>query len=206
MRQFFTLIFVACFLLSPITKAQSKKSNYFAHSAGFIFFGATEYFSAGVVYSPRINFLILSEKSTFSVGTHLGLGANFNYSSDSRGNSSSSSSYAVDLPLMIEYNFGNAATRNANTKFGGFAGAGYGWHNATRGFFTTYTGSAQPEDADLHISGLAVNAGFRFPLGRTSFGIRAGYLFNNSLNNPDVNGVGSFAIEFNIGTWIKKKR
>ncbi len=198
MRKFIVFFALACQLCYFPALAQK---TFFAHSAGVAFYGATDYFSGGLMYSPRINVAVLSERSTFSIGTHLGLGGSFGYDYNAYdGGASNSVSVFIDLPLMVEYNFGNAATRIANTKFGGFVGAGYGWHRLVQsidtefGAFTSNTTSRGP----------VVNAGFRFPIGRASFGVRGAYLINTDEISV-LDGVGSLAFVYNIGTKINRR-
>jgi len=189
---FCILIFSVC--CSPVF----GQKTFFAHSAGVSFYGGTDYFSGGVLYAPRINVAVLSERSTFSRGTHLGFGGNFNsYSSYDGG---TSTSFFFDLPLMAEYNFGNAATRVANTKFGGFVGAGYGWHRLIESIDNEYGVFSSNNTS----KGPVVNAGFRFPIGRASFGVRFSWLFNTD-EWSQLGDIGSFAFVYNIGTWIRRR-
>jgi hypothetical protein len=183
--------------------ARAQKT-LFSHSAGVAFYGTEDYFSFGLMYSPRINFAVLSETSTFSIGTHLGLGGSYNYSYSSYYGSQTNTSVFIDAPLVVEYNFGNAATRVAYKKFGGFVGGGYGLHAVTHSEDYYYN------DYDYHITnanirGPLINAGFRFPIGRASFGVRLSYLFNTNPDYAYVDGIGSVAMVFNIGSWVRKR-
>ena len=203
MQKLMSILCLAAVLLWFPARAQK---TLFAHSAGVAFYGADDYFSAGLLYAPRINFAVLSETSAFSVGTHLGLGGSFNYGYSSNFGSQTSTSFFADVPLVVEYNFGNAATRVAYKKFGGFIGGGYGWHAVTHSesygddYFGDYDYS---ESANVH--GPVINGGFRFPIGRASFGVRVSYLFNDNKDEVYVDGIGSLAMVFNIGSWVRKR-
>ena len=203
MQKLMSILCLAAMLLYFPARAQK---TLFSHAAGVAFYGADDYFSAGLMYAPRINFAVLSETSTFSVGTHLGLGGSFDYNYNSYYGTQNSVSFFADIPLVVEYNFGNAATRVAYKKFGGFIGGGYGWHAVTHSenygddYYDDYD---YRESATVH--GPVINGGFRFPIGRASFGVRVSYLFNDNKDDVYVDGIGSLAMVFNIGSWVRKR-
>lgn len=208
MRTIKTLLSLAATLLCFSVHAQK---TLFSHSAGAGFYtGSSDYTAVGLVYSPRINFAVLSERAAFSIGTHLGMGANFRYTIGSNAHSSGSNLFA-DLPLVVEYNFGNAATRVASTRFGGFIGTGYCWHFTSRKDIYDVYESDNTVSKGLNLSGPVINAGFRFPIGHASFGLRFAFMFNtggDSIDSYDygngIDGIGSVGLVYNIGTRIGK--
>ncbi|NLR56752.1 hypothetical protein HGH93_01475 [Chitinophaga polysaccharea] len=102
----------------------------------------------------------------------------------------------------LSWHYGNAATNNAYTKYGFFAEAGYGFHNATRG--ATYIDDEEVTTNQVHVAGFMVSAGITFPLANHSFGLRGSYLFNNNRYNPDINGIAGFSIDYHIGVKIRR--
>ena len=185
--------------------------EFFSHSIGFSgfggvtpdYYGGSSYSAGGLTYSPRFNFLLLSPSSSFSFGTHLTLGGSFSTSSNGY-DSQSSSTFMADIPLVIEYNFGNAATREAFKRWGFFAGGGYGWHNAKANVL--YPDGYYSED--IHLAGPVISAGFRFPIANASLGCRFSYLINNHEDNPDVpiSGLFGIGLEYNFGARIHAPR
>ncbi len=187
--------------------SQEKNSHvFFSHSIGFTGFGGItpdlyqdqSYTAFGFTYSPRVNFLVLSPASSFSFGTHLTFGGSFSASTDNYGDTHTASTYMADIPLVLEYNFGNAATREAFKRWGFFVGGGYGWHNARAN--VDYEGYLYPED--VHLAGPVFNVGMRFPIALASLGIRFSYLSNNHAYNPEfpLDGLFGFGVEYNFGS------
>lgn len=120
-------IFAYCFLLLLMkgTFAQVE----FMHSLGgkYFFYSNADGLSAGTfVYAPRVN-VSSTESSSISVGTRLGLG--FSIQSGPAG---SSSSLVLDLPVLAEYNVGYGSTRDNESGFGGYVGAGFGIHRVSQ--------------------------------------------------------------------------
>ncbi|WP_295119936.1 hypothetical protein [uncultured Chitinophaga sp.] len=160
----------------------------FAHALGVSAFFGRSTTALGFTYSPRLNFLVFTNESSFSAGTHATfLGGTINSSSDDLNDATSSedfSSYCVDIPVVIEYNFGASAIAGGNThKMGFFMGAGYGFHN-----------SGSKNGRDLHTNGPVVSAGLRFSagMGEASFELRGQYMFDKLSFNGEysITGVG----------------
>ncbi len=79
------------------------------------------------VYFPRYNF-IQGENSSLSVGAPVGIGVGI------VSNTSSSDigvAFAYDLPMVLDFNFGCMSTRNAESTFGGYVGAGFGYYHVS---------------------------------------------------------------------------
>ncbi|PUZ27372.1 hypothetical protein GA0116948_103362 [Chitinophaga costaii] len=190
----------------------------FSHSIGFTGFGgimddysaATDYTGFGFTYSPRFNFAILSPSSSFSIGTHLSAG--FSISAEDLyviNGDDNQAAFMLDAPLLLEYNFGNAATREAYKKWGFFVGAGYGWHisQAKVAVQDEYYGYGYLKE-DIRARGPVFDAGMRFPIALASLGVRFSYQVNN---NPgvvaNIKGIFGFGVEYNFGapTYQRKR-
>ena len=119
-------LFFSCLVLFSVSKLSAQTE--FMHSLGgkYFFYGNSDGFSsAGILYSPRLN-LTSTGNSAISVGTHLGLGFSLH-----AGAGGSASSLVLDIPLVAEYNFGYGSSRESESGFGGFLGAGYGIHRVS---------------------------------------------------------------------------
>lgn len=181
-----TLVFL---FVCTISFSQSS----FSHAAGIAgYIGTRDATSKdiAVTYSPRYNFLKVSENSNLSIGTHLGLGVVIS--------DRAVSSILYHIPILLEFNFGHASdrTKYAN-KSGGFIGVGYSFDNSQRqlrvnnGYSTSYI---TVEDV---ISGPMANIGLRFKLFGKSAGIRISYLYGTG----DFSGgyLSSIGFQYNIG-------
>ncbi|WP_147243376.1 hypothetical protein [Chitinophaga flava] len=194
MFKLYTWLCIAC-LVCSMMPAKSQ-SGYFAHAIGAGVYTGNNHFAGGIVYSPRFNFGIISKRSTFAIGTQLALGGSLHagYSRNSGGNSTSI--FMADVPLLLTYNYGNFATTSAHTRLGIYTGAGYGFHNATR--YVEYSDEEESATDQVHVSGLVLTTGCRFMIGHTSLGLHFTYLFNNNAFNPDISGIGSAGLSYNI--------
>jgi hypothetical protein len=200
-RRYTLLCAVSCCLSYSRTEAQSK---LYSHTVGGGIYTATNHLGGGIVYSPALNFLVISERSTFSIGTHIALGTNINANYNSNTGGNSTSIFMADVPLVVAWNFGNAATRNAYMKWGFYAGAGYGFHNATRS--VEYFDDEELTTNQVHVSGIVIDTGIRFPIANSSWGARFSYMLNNHQYNPDITGIASIGIDYNIGVKIHRSR
>ena len=198
MFRLYTLLCAGCLLFfQTYANAQSR---LFSHAVGGGLFMSSNYLGGGLIYSPRLNFLRFSDHSTLSIGANIGLGTtiNDNYNSNTGGNSTSI--FMANVPFLLSWNFGNAATNKAYMKWGLFAGAGYGFQNAARS--VEYIDDDEATTNQVHISGLVLSAGLRFPVNNHSLGVRLAYMFNNNRYNPDIAGMTTIAIDYNIGAKI----
>ncbi|SEW31220.1 hypothetical protein [Chitinophaga arvensicola] len=202
MSRLYTLLCAACFFVL-MTNA-SAQSRLFSHAIGGGLYSGHNYFGGALVYSPRLNYYHFSDKSTLSLGTQIGLGTSIkdNYNSNTGGNSTSI--FMINVPVLLAWNYGNAANNNAYTNWGFFAAAGYGFQNASRG--VEYIDDEEVTTNQVHVSGMAISTGLRFPVANSSFGLRFSYLFNNNHFNPDIHGIASFGIDYNIGVRIRRTR
>jgi len=168
MKKFFFACFVLLFSKASFSQAE------FMHSLGgkYYFYANSDGFTgAGFLYSPRIN-LTNSGDAALSVGTHLGLGFSLH-----AGAGGSSSSLLLDVPLVAEYNIGFGSTKESESGFGGYIGAGYGIHRVSL-MTDDYGGSAT-------IHGGVFTGGIRFNIsGYAPLDLGVSYMLD--LKNKDV--------------------
>jgi hypothetical protein len=144
----------------------------FMNGVGFFAGGSTSvngysFVEWGATYSPRVNF-IENDKFSVSAGIPLGVGlavGSSNYT-DSYGysNSYSTAGLILDVPLMVNINYGRGSVKvKSRTKapmFGFFGGVGLGLNEQLLTDDSPGTGASS---ANL---GPAVNGGVRFGLGK----------------------------------------
>ena len=167
-------------LFCNLAKAQVS----FSHAIGMSMFFSTKTITGGygINYSPRINFLEMNEM-TLSAGTHLSLGYNKNFSSSNTGNNHM---FCLDIPLMLELNFGQARNPYENVEFGGFFGIGYGYNNLVDNEYGI-------SNSDHLVSmGTVLNAGLRFFVYEQAVGFRTSYMLNNKTNGENILGFSVF--------------
>lgn len=139
----------------------------------------------GVFVYPKYSFYS-TEKYSISVGIPLTLAFSGSASANSRtGTAEGSASFSYDLPLMFDFNGGCMAPqgRYGESRFGYFAGVGFGIQNGDATSYT-YSGTGSVNyDADLNAKSVGPNihAGGVFRFGseeRPRFiGLRIGYKF-----------------------------
>lgn len=167
------ILVTICLLFGAAASSNAQIS--FSHSAGAGLYGGGDAGSPAIVYSPRLNILAFGDNATVSVGTHVGAWLAFN-------SREGASSLAFDLPLVAELNLGNKSTKDNDSGFGGFVGAGYGISRlASDGEFGL---------AENKASGVVVNGGIRANVLGRSLGVRVSYLINFKDNASNVIGAG----------------
>src|SRR5580693_2770039 len=117
-------------LLFLVLAVSVSFSQRFINGVGITVFstggnGFNSFITGGITYSPRVN-VSESDNSSVSIGLPISIG--LSYSGGTSGNASASA--MVNLPLVINYNFGAGATKQTESKFGFFAGGGFGYHVA----------------------------------------------------------------------------
>lgn len=127
-------------------------------------------------YSPRLNFLSLGDQLNLSAGTHLSLG--FQGSVSSR--EGSSGAFLLDVPVVVELNWGHASCKDYDSNFGFFVGAGYEYFAA--GSTDTGTGS---------VTGPVFDGGIRFMVKERSYSIRGSYMIGMGDTKVNVLGIGA---------------
>ncbi len=173
-------------------------SQSFMHGAGVSLFVATAPNSDAamnwaITYSPRFNF-IEQEDLSVSVGIPLSLGASGSYNSRGSYSTGSSLSFVANVPLVVNLNMGCGATKDNESRFGFFAGAGFGYHagTSTANYTDTY-GNSYPSDVTVNTIGPVADAGVRIGIGSSgrNVEIRALYMKGISNTKPNVFGGGA---------------
>ncbi len=139
-----------------------------------------------IMYSPRVSFME-TENSSFTIGLPISFG--FSGSYNSQYPEDNSLGLMLDVPLMINYNYGAGSTKEAEDKFGFFGGVGFGYHT------NQYTATDQyDEDYTSKTSGFgpAGNIGARMGVGHGSHNLelRFSYMKTLDLSKSNVIGIG----------------
>jgi hypothetical protein len=162
----------------------AKAQVEFNHSFGGVFYASENSSGYGILYSPRLNLVELSDEVSLSAGSHVGLG----FSGSANSQTGASGSFVLDLPLLAEINFGHASSSNSSIGFGGFLGAGFGYNRMS---YSDVFGSG-----DRAATGLVLNGGFRTNLIKEqSVTLRISYMMASD-NKGDIIGLG---LTYNIG-------
>jgi hypothetical protein len=155
------LVLMLCGLSAMGARGQSN----FNHAIGLSLYGYDGI--PALTYSPRWNIQKWNDNTTLSIGTHFGL--NFGiYTNDI---------YVLDIPIMMELNFGHGSHSQNEHNVGQFIGLGYGY--------------SEIDEMDIS-DGIVFNAGIRKKLMGESFGLRVSYLYNLRSTGGDVFSFGLF--------------
>ena len=190
----FLLVLSVCMLTATAGFSQS-----FMHGAGLNVFVATApggkaAVNGGISYSPRFNF-IEQDNMSVSVGIPFTVGVSGSYSANynSQYGSSSSNTLSVmfNAPLIINLNMGAGSTKETESRFGYFVGAGFGYHYGTYNLsdIINYEGYA----TKFSTIGPVGNAGVRFGVGRGSHNIEVRFQYMKGINDvkPNIFSVGA---------------
>ncbi|RFS24641.1 hypothetical protein DVR12_05405 [Chitinophaga silvatica] len=182
-------------LLIPFTI--SAQSNHFSHAIGAGIYTAKQFLGAAAVYSPRFNFLHLSDRSTLSLESNIAAGMSIgdNYNSNTGGNSTSI--FMLNVPVLLSWHFGHNATHDVHKKIGYSAGIGWGFHNSAHGIVEV-SEDEEATPAQIHVSGLSLSAGVCWPVGKKTLGLRFNWLNNNNQYNADIKGIGTICLDYGI--------
>jgi|SRR5579862_3652802 len=139
-----------------------------------------------IIYSPRVSFME-TENSSFTVGLPISLG--FSGSYNSQNPDGNSLSVMLDAPLMFNYNYGAGSTKEAEDKFGFFAGVGFGYHT------NEYTATDQYEyeySSKMAGFGPAADFGARMGVGSGSHNLelKLSYMKTLDVTKSNVIGIG----------------
>jgi hypothetical protein len=176
-----------------VITATAAFSQSFMHGAGINVFVATAAdgkaaVNGGISYSPRFNF-IEQEDMSVSVGIPFTVGVSGSYSSNynSQYGSSTDNSLSVMLnaPLIINLNMGAGSTKETESRFGYFVGAGFGYHYGTYNL----SDALSYEDYKTKFStiGPVGNAGVRFGVGSGSHNIEVRLQYMKGINDVKPN-------------------
>jgi hypothetical protein len=189
-------IFLSSVLVLSVTLCFSQR---FINGIGACVFstggnGFNSFVTGGLTYSPRVN-VYESDMSSVSIGLPLSIG--ISYSSNSNSGAASASA-VVNLPLVVNYNFGCGSTRHNESRVGFFAGGGLGYHVAAYANDNDdYTGNNGDGTTTIRAVGPVGNAGIRIGVGRRSHNIelKASYMKGLDASKADIMG---FAGIFNF--------
>ena len=168
-------------------------SQSFMHGAGLNVFVATAAdgkaaVNGGISYSPRFNF-IEQDNMSVSVGIPFTVGVSgsysANYNSQTGGSSSNTLSVMFNAPLLINLNMGAGSTKETESRFGYFIGAGFGYHYGTYNLSDVIN----YEDVATKFStmGPVGNAGVRFGVGQGSHNIEIRLQYMKGINDVKPN-------------------
>ncbi|MEO6316395.1 MAG: hypothetical protein ABIU63_05205 [Chitinophagaceae bacterium] len=174
-------------------------SQSFMHGAGLNIFVATAAggkaaVNGGITYSPRFNF-IEQDNMSVSVGIPFTIGVSGSYSSNYNSqygsNSSNTISVIFNAPLLINLNMGAGATKETESRFGYFVGAGFGYHHGSYNLSDIVYD--EPVATKFSTTGPVGNAGMRFAVGRGAHNVEVRFQYMKGLNDvkPNIFSVGA---------------
>lgn len=173
-------------------------SQSFMHGAGVNIFvakagsGSANLFG-GFHYSPRFNFL---ETESFSLSLGLPISAGFsgsysvNYNSYYGTEEDNSLQYMFNAPLILNFNVGAGSSKETESRFGFFAGGGYGFHAGSFNVMKTeeYGGGGGSYEYEVNESGTthgpAANAGIRIAVGESGRNIEVILKYMKGISGP----------------------
>ena len=190
------LLFVT---LLALLAASASFAQSFMHGAGLNIFVATApggkaSVNGGVTYSPRFNFIEQGDMSV-SVGIPFTVGFSGSYSSsyNSQYGSSSSNTLSVmfNAPLLVNLNMGAGASKESESRFGYFVGAGFGYHYGTYNISDIL--NYEETSTKFSTMGPVGNAGVRFGVGSGSHSIEVRLQYMKGLNDvkPNIYSAGA---------------
>ena len=186
------LLALACITLS------GAFAQTFTHGVGFTIFstqaqGASSQITGALTYSPRINF-VEAESFSLSVGVPLSVGLSGSYNSNSYGTTDNSLSFLLNVPVLVNFNWGQGSTRDNESRFGFFAGAGFGYHYGSfnESEYDAY-GNQYDSPSTVSSYGPAADAGIRFGVGRGSHDVEIRALYMKGLDQSKSTIIGGGA-------------
>jgi len=127
-----------------------------------------------VTYNPRLNYN-LSDDLSVSLTSYVSLG----FSGSANSQTGSTLAFGVDVPVLVQLNWGHHATKDTDKAFGIHAAAGYDFN---------ILGAAGAGIGMLH--GLSANVGVKFGIGeKVSLGFRGTYTY--ALQSAHIFGIGA---------------
>ncbi|MBX3253415.1 MAG: hypothetical protein KF862_04675 [Chitinophagaceae bacterium] len=191
---------VFCFLFVVFFSAKGN-SQVYMHGAGIGgYFTDVPGAYLAFTYSPRINF-IENEVLSLSAGIPVSMGFSGNYYANYNSNydpyEENTLRVMLNVPFIVNINWGAGSTKQNERRVGFFAGAGFGYHFGDTGYKLDRWGN-ELEVRDYRSSyGPAGNLGARFKIGRLQKNLEARFSFMKGINNADV-GVFGIAALFNF--------
>lgn len=197
-------LYLSLLVFATLHVTAQKRSFQSAVGVGGI--GGYHYGAMAFSFEPRFNFYEFSKKESLSIGACFAIGPSVG--SDRRTNKMYDMpgpiqpGWMVNVPVTINYTFGNAATPHSYKYMGYSVGAGYAAHNGRR-FVDPGPGI---DTTEVHAHGLVLDGRINFPMGNSSWSLQSSYMFNFSNNNPDIKGLFSMSLLYNIGIRIHEHR
>ena len=174
-------------VFSMLAFAQVGFSQSFINGVGVCVFATggsnfNTFITGGFTYSPRVN-VSESDNSSVSIGLPLSIG--LSYSSNSVSGTASASAM-VNAPLVVNYNIGCGSSRVNESRFGFFAGGGFGYHLAA--YADSYSnGNNADGSTTVNSYGPVGNLGIRLGVGRGSHNIEIKGSFMKGLDITKAN-------------------
>ena len=140
-----------------------------------------------IMYSPRVTFME-TETSSFSVGIPMSFGVSGSYNSQDL-NGNNNLGIMFDAPLIFDYNYGAGSSKEAEDKWGFFAGAGFGYHMNQLVASDVY---GDGYETSMQGFGPVGNAGVRLNVGHGShnFELRGSYMKTLDVTKSSIVAVG----------------
>lgn len=167
-------------------------SQSFFNGAGVTVFvttaqGATAQSVGALTYSPRIN-VMENDNFSLSLGIPVSLGASGSVNSQS----GSSLSFIFNAPLLCNINFGAGSTKDNDSRFGFFAGAGAGYQYGTINVTDPYYGDVVSSNISTY--GPVADAGVRIGVGEGTHNIEIRGQFMKGMDASKANSIGVGAV------------
>ena len=191
-------------LLVFVTVNVSAQKRSFQSAVGPGGIGGYHYGAMAFSFEPRFNFYEFSQKESLSIGACFAMGPSVADWRTEKGYYPEPMQFGwmVNVPVTINYTFGNAATPHSYKYMGYSVGAGYGANNGHR----LVDPGPGLDTAEVHVHGLVLDGRINFPIGNSSWSLHSSYMFNFSHNNPDIKGLFSMSLLYNIGIRIHEHR
>src|SRR5277367_1377924 len=184
MKKFIFSALVLCFssIAFSQTFMQGVGINVVLQSSG----GSTADPVGAIIYSPRVSFME-TENTSFTIGLPISFGITGTYNSQYPDDNSLG--FMFDAPLMFNYNYGAGSTKEAEDKFGFFAGVGFGYHSNQ---YTATDVNGYDYTDKMAGFGPVGNAGARMGIGHGSHNLelRFSYMKTLDLSKSNIMGFG----------------
>jgi hypothetical protein len=174
-------------------------SQSFMHGAGLSLFVASAKDAESsanwaITYSPRFNF-IEQDNLSVSVGIPISLGASGSYNSRGSYSDGNSLSFVANVPLIVNLNMGCGSTKENESRFGFFAGAGFGYHIGTANTtFTDSYGGSYTSASTVKTAGPVADAGVRIGIGSSGRNVEIRGMFMKGITSSKANVFGGGAV------------
>lgn len=192
-------------LLLCTTANVSAQKRSFQSAVGLGGIGGYHYGAMAFSFEPRFNFYEFSPKESLSIGACFAMGpsvADWRTNKGYGGPGPIHIGWMVNVPVTVNYTFGNAATPHSYKYMGYSIGAGYTANNGHR----LVDPGPGIDTAEVHAHGLVLDGRINFPMGNSSWSLQSSYMFNFSNNNPDIKNLFSMSLLYNIGIRIHEHR